>query len=561
LTTAALALSWILKFTVVMFAGIGMLGLRAALPTLLPVAMYLAPTRRSRTIAVGLLLGTALLMGTEQGIAGILAYIIVSALLLIRRGGRKQRLVEIVATLALAVVAMLTFLFCVGGWSGMRGAVHYNFSAVPKDQYWYFGVPPNQFISDWDSIIPLFVHMWPVAISILVAITACVLYVARLWRDKSPDESEQSRRTIALATLPIYGLISCGSLLGALEVAYAHPLWRVLLIIAVIELARVADARAASAQRTPWLGVSRGIALGSLALSLWTIARVHLVAATIYAGLVHIPRDHIRGHVKFAAAGIWPRTIASGQAIIDAHRGPNGQLPVLWSTYSGLIEARNGLFNPSYDYIIQALGKDGRKAYVDKFRETRPTLVQTMSPTYSGYEPWIENESWQFYDELLTWYNVTGNTLWSLYWERRTTPAPALVLQTTMNVAPTTPSIELPQVPANAPAPVSVLEIEVEYKVHNPLGALPLIGASPRYLIGIGGTFSDTPVSLAPYDTRARFFLFVAPGQKPSLHFQTFSLLPGASYTPSVVRVYSRAIDPVNQPWLMLMYERFAASR
>ena len=37
LTTAALSLSWILKFTAILFATIGMLDLRSALPTLLPV--------------------------------------------------------------------------------------------------------------------------------------------------------------------------------------------------------------------------------------------------------------------------------------------------------------------------------------------------------------------------------------------------------------------------------------------------------------------------------------------------------------------------------------------
>ena len=101
--------------------------------------------------------------------------------------------------------------------------------------------------------------------------------------------------------------------------------------------------------------------------------------------------------------------------------------------------------------------------------------------------------------------------------------------------------------------------VEVDYAADNPLHALPLIGSNPRYLIGIGGASNDTPVSLAPYEHRARFLLLAAPGQTPSLHFQTFSLLPGASYAPSVVRVYSRPMDEHNQTWVKLMLQRYTS--
>ena len=66
-------------------------------------------------------------------------------------------------------------------------------------------------------------------------------------------------------------------------------------------------------------------------------------------------------------AGIWPETIVGGQAILDAHRHPDGTPPTLWSTYAGLLEARNGLFHPSFDYIIHALGPANRAKYVEDF--------------------------------------------------------------------------------------------------------------------------------------------------------------------------------------------------
>jgi hypothetical protein len=559
LTTAALALSWMFKLTVVMFGAVGMLGLRSALPTLLPVALYVPRTGRTRIFAAGVLLGLSLLMGTEQGIAATLAYLLVAGVLILRRVAWRARLLEAAGTSVVAIVTMVVLLVMVGGIAGMRGVIRFNFSTVPKDQYWYFGAPPNDFLSSWPVVVETLVHAWPAGITIVAGIVLSILYLRRAWRSESEIETEATRRNVALATLPIYGVLSCGSVLGAFTLTYVQPLWRVLLLIALVELARFAAHRDERAQQSSWLGAARVLSATALALSAWTILRVGLVAATLYVAVVHVPRDHIGRHVGFTAGGIWPQSLREGQAIIDAHRGPHGELPVLWSVYSGWIEARNGIFNPSYDYMIHALGHDDREAYVEKFRRVRPALVQTMSPMYSKYEPWLENNNWQFYDELLTWYAVTGNTRWSLYWERRPQPEPQPTLLTTIEVPAGATTIALPVIPATAPSPISFFEVEVEYKVHNPLHALPLIGASPRYLIGIDGAYNDTPVSLPPYETRTRFLLFVAPGHKPSLHFQTFSLLPAAGFTASVVRIYSRPTDPRNDAWMMLMGQRFVA--
>jgi hypothetical protein len=559
LTVGALALSWLLKFTAIMFAQIGMLGLRSALPTLLPVALYLARTPRQRVIAAGMMIGVGLLMSTEQGIAALLAYVIVSIVVAIRAPRPRERVGEAAATIGIAIVTVVALLTAVGGFNGMRGALRYNFSTVPRDQYWYFGVPPNQFISSWWGGLKTLIMVWPVGLAIVAGMIVSFWYLRHAWRSARAPDTKAARRAFALATLPVYGVISCGSLLGVLSTAYAQPLWRTLVLTGLLAVAHWSAAHDERTRRPPWLGVSRSLCVGVVILSAWTLLRVRLVAATLYTAAVHVSRDHLTRHVGFTAGGIWPETLKDGQAIIDANRGPSGELPVLWSTYSGWIEARNGLFNPSFDYIIHSLGPDNRRAYVDAFRASRPLLVQTMSPMYSGYEPWLENSNWEFYDELLTWYEVTGRTPWSLYWERRATPAPAPELLATIPVAPGAPYVALPKLAGTAALPTSILEVEVEYTVDNPLRSLPLIGASPRYLIGVGGAYNDTPVSLAPYARRARFLLLASPEQTPSLHFQTFSLLPGASYAPSVVRVYSRPMDERNQKWVMLMLQRYTS--
>ena len=105
---------------------------------------------------------------------------------------------------------------------------------------------------------------------------------------------------------------------------------------------------------------------------MWTLVTTRLIVTSVGVSLPHIVVDHVFGDVKFSALGMWPETLRDGQQVIDAHRGPGGAPPTLWSTYAGWIEARNGIFNPSFDYIIHALGPDNRRRYVDTFRSTAP---------------------------------------------------------------------------------------------------------------------------------------------------------------------------------------------
>jgi hypothetical protein len=295
-----------------------------------------------------------------------------------------------------------------------------------------------------------------------------------------------------------------------------------------------------------------------IAICLWTVVRIRLVPRALTTSLAHVIVDHVVGTARFGVSGIWPATLPIAQRAIDTHRGPRGEPPVLWSTYAGWIEARNGIFHPSFDYIIHALGPDNRREYVTTFHNVAPQLVQTVLPTYTQYEEWLEDNEWPFYDELLRWYTVKSQTPWSLFWERRATPAPEPRLLGEMQVPPGTTTLPLPPIPADTAA-VTLLEIDVQYEVHNPMQWVPIIGASPRYLIGVDGALTRNPVSLNPFVTVTRFPVFVGRGQTPALHFQTFSLLPGAGWTPRRVRVLLRSVDARNRPWLESMARRNTA--
>lgn len=560
LSAAGLAVSFLFPLSALMFALNSMLGLRSAAATLVPAVLFACRTSRTRAIGAGTMLGLALFVSTEQGLAAMLAYALIGGLAVARRRDRRRQAAEVAAIVAIAVAVLVLCLTTVGGVSGMTGALRYNFIVVPKDQYWYFGAPPNLFVPSWGRAAALAIIMWPIGLALLLGSVLSAWRVHRFWRE---PYGEAGRRNFALAVLPVYGLVSCVSLLGVFETSYVQPCWRTVLLVGLLELSTAADhvpARARAAGRS-LLGVPRLMALITLATSAWCVASVPLIAESIFFKLPHVVTGHLFGNVPFGMTGIWPQALAVGQRTFDAHRGVRGEPPVLWSTYAGWLEARNGIFQPSFDYIIHALGPANREAYLARFRATRPVLAQTVLPTYTQYEPWIENTSWDFYVELLRSYRVASITPWSIFWERRTTPGPEAVFVGGMDVPLGLTDVALPPIPMTDTAFATLVEIEVQYETHNTLERLPIIGHIPRYLIGIEGATSQVPISLDPAVRRARFPLLMRPGQTPRLYFRTYSLLPGASWTPRTLAVFIRPVDAANRPWLTNLTARASGGK
>jgi hypothetical protein len=547
LAAAAMAFSYVFRMVVMLFAVNGMLSLRSAPATLVPALVAIAATRRARIIWPGVGLGIALFMSTEQGLAVLAAFVLVSAVVIPRADDRRAAALDLLFSLGVAVATLVVALLLVGGFAGLAGALRYNFRIVPMDQYWYFGAPPNTFISSWRAAVQmLLLHSPTIGGAISLSIVATVIYLRRLWI----RGSSASPVDIGLALLATYALVSCSSELGIFTGAYVMPCWRCLVIIGLVELGRWSQRSDARVARRPILGVTRASAIVTFAFSAIALVTVAMVVSALGTALPHIVRDHLFGNERFSIAGIWPETLREDTTVVNRHRRADGTPPVVWSTYAGWLEARSGIFHPSFDYIIHALGPANRAAYVETFRTVRPGLVQTVRPTYTQYELWLENENWAFYDALLDGYRVSSMTPWSIFWEPRAQPAPAPQPIGVMNVPAGMTSVPFPLIPATPAAPITLVEVEVEYEVRNPLKFLPVVGALPRYLIGIDGALTRVPVSLDPYRQRVRFPVLVGPGQAPTLHFRTFSLLPGASWTPKTLRLFARPVDAGSQPWL-----------
>jgi hypothetical protein len=541
-----------LRLYPLLFALNSLVGLRSTLPILVAAVIYRAEATKARIVATGVLLGLALFVSTEQGLAALAAFGIVALLDVMRRAGHQhndhQGFGIAVATIGTAVVALCVALFAVGGAAGVSGALAYNFRAVPMDQYWFFGAPPNPFISSWGDAFGKLVTTPTVGIAVGLAVVCCVYYGVRLAR---PRIDTDERLTRVQAFLAFYALISCVSLLGVFVPAYADAAWRCLALLAALELlCRHTDAR------TP-VAVPRRLQMIALAATVAAALFSPLWRRGLLFGTPHVLLDHIVDRKGFEVGGIWPQTLAVDDSIIGANRLRGGPALPVWSTYAGWLEARAGVFNPSFDYIIHPLGPDNRRSYLATFEQSSPTLVQTIRPSYSQYEPWIENANWDLYRRLLTGYTVTSRTPWSFFWEKRTDSATAIRPFAEGTVAPGSQDLVLPPAPGSDSGSVIVLEIELGYQTRNAFRWLPIVGSMPRFLVGVEGAVTPMPISLDPFVTSARFPVFARPGQRPVLHVRTFSLLPGAGITLRTLRLSTVPVDPGNSDWLAELGKRY----
>jgi uncharacterized membrane protein len=552
LTAAAIAAVYALKMPALLFALNSMVGVRSTLPSLMPIVLYRAERRAVRIVATGGMLGIALFVSTEQGLAATGAFIIVSALLCMRRPAKLRELIDAASTLGVAVATLLIALASVGGLRGATGALRYNFKLVPMDQYWFFGAPPNPFIPSWSDGVRMLISTPTVGLAIVLGLAAVIVYARRLWRVPT---GSPGRREVALAFLAVYGVLSCTSLLGVFIPAYAQTCWRVLISLAALELLVWADHREPS-HSTP-AGVPRAARIAALVVAGWVLLASRSFRSTLFNSIPHFVAEHVVGHRGFEIAGIWPQTLQADDEMLRAHQSPPGSRPRIWSTYAGWLEARAGVFHPSFDYVIHPLGPENRRAYLETFRAVRPDLVQTVRPAYSQYELWIENANWDLYRELLQSYVIAGETPWSFFWERRTDSAGAPLSLGGATLPAGASEVRLPVVPSDGASPVTVLDVELEYDAKNPFRWLPVVGPMPRYLIGVEGGVTPMPISLDPYVSSSHFPVFAKPGQSPVLHVQPFSLLPGVSITVRSIRVSVLPVAGQNRAWLQELGGRY----
>jgi hypothetical protein len=535
IVASAAAFSVSMSFNFLVMGGISLLGLRSTAPVLLAIVL-LMPWRDAARFAVSAaVIAAAFALGTEQGIAVVVAFGAMQTLMAVKHRTLRP-LVHAAASIASGLAAYIGFLLIVGGPSGCLKALRYAFRNVPADQFWYFGSPPNMFFSRWSDVFgdPFF------APSFAFCLTLTLIVVAILWRTRS----ERGERMLhAVAVLLIYGLLSSAAYFGYTFGGNALPMLRAALL-AIVALAAYgrAEYRHRGNPRTrsvAFATVYSFLALLAIADSIVSISDLKTLVASRY-------RTFVENGRRWELSPRWQWDLAIAHRVIGSPAA--GTKPRIWCTFSGLVDADYGTFNPSFDYIFHAIGEENRRAYFSAFQRTRPDYVETLRPVAVHYERWLREMHWDFYSELLHNYELAAITSHSLWWKRgRVTP---LVEHdggaVTIGPEGTLTALPLPHFNSH----LAVVVVTLRYRLTNPWQRVPVVGQLPRHLVMIQHALNGNSVALSPYRTEAQVPVIVRNGQRPSIGVITESIVPNTSVTVLGATFKVIEIDQQTEPFL-----------
>jgi hypothetical protein len=492
---------------------------------------------RVRALSEGILLGLVVAISSEQGIALALSYLLVYGLAATRAPDRSPRFIRLTTSVGVAVLTFVLTLMIIGGPRGFLGAVRYNFGDVPKDQFWYFGALPSSFF--WT---PAQLFLSPrIVITLVLGVANAIWWTRRVARRRA----SYPPRALALAVLAVYGVLSATPLLARWINGYVDGTARSLIICALF-LIDVTVAKARKRERLNTLHVF---------WPAFTFVMLMGFGAAIggtfgdYLRAPFLLASHVIHGTKPTLSDKWERTLSVGENVVLDRQRATGVQPKMWSTYSSMLEATAGQLNPSFDYMIDALGPRNRDAYLQTFERTRPDVVQTIDPRYSPFEEWLEVTSWDFYRDLLTSYRVAAIGPFSLFWERLPSPAVPESLIADFRPARDRSNSAVFRVPADREP--RLYDVEVEYETHNPWERIPLLGNLPRFTIETGNAANTIPVPLAPYRSTAGFPLVVRDSVF-GLRSMVRSILPGTSMSIRRVVIRSIPVRPEIAEWIAL---------
>jgi hypothetical protein len=529
-------------FTWIATAGNSLLGVRAAFP-LITFAVLLSDLRWGRkAILGGICLALTLCCGTEHGLAMLLIVFGVGVPTMGIRAWRKQPREEattfesplfFVLLFASFIVSLGAIYLTLSTPAGMIAALRYNLSSVPAEQYWYFGVPPNEFAGTLAELGQLGKR------NCLFLLLLCGSFFVLWWKVTFARVADR-KLTIVACWMLGYAVISCLSCLGMLSKGYLAPAFRISQIVFCLWLYRtnalstlVANVKTRWPQwQTPFAAASVLFAVG------WILGGAFLAIQSF-------PPAHFKlwPFPSQQLSITWQKHLQQAETAL-ATLPLKSQPPRLWSLYAGLLEDKYGVFHPREDYIIHALGKERRAAYLQGLRDTQPDVVQTIRKSFfyhqtrfHNYEQWLRNSSWEVYEDILNNYDLLTVTDRSIFWQRKSAvwQAPAQNYQT-IPVPPNATTVELP-IASKTP---TIYVVRVQYHTTNPWRRVPIVGGLPRFLIHTENTWDDLPVSLPPYAQEFLFHVLVKPDCKPQLRFQVASPLPAAS-----LQITSVAIRPL----------------
>lgn len=216
------------------------LGVRSVVPVFL-LALMLNQVRLSRPIfkdaksafikpwtwyelSVGVLLAVSLLCGTEFGMAAVLAFIIAHLAYSIKpKESFRARLLSLARVGANFVVSLFVIL-CIITLGHPFEPLKYALIDIPTDQFWYFGVPPNDYIHFGNALVT-FLTDWRLLVMWGIALVAGLL----TWRVHQLKKYRVEVQAFTFGLLA--GFFAMVSMLGYYSNSQAGALGRMALLV------------------------------------------------------------------------------------------------------------------------------------------------------------------------------------------------------------------------------------------------------------------------------------------------------------------------------------------
>lgn len=475
-----------------------LLGVRSAFPLITIGALLLLLNYQKSKIQsfkyqllIAFLLALSFYISTEHGIALILAFSAIYPFIT-----KSYKCVFVTVSLIVIFILMLYFVTC-GKY--FMDPLKYALFSVPMDQFWYFGAPPNAFISKIGDLLIDKLIWGSYALFFPLIFVVCYYY------KRSRDYC-----CYGIIILLLYGMFSTISQLGYLSQVNSMVFLRTELFTMI------------------WIGgiVLPGI-IKCIDKKIWNIWVIVIFAISlmpsILSGIPNMPKQfdlHItekkdqyviyNQYFGVYLSETWSEHLQIMGEIENKHKYDidKSENHLVWSTYSSLIERSKGQFNPASDYIIHALGPQERKAYVETFIKIKPEFVRTTTPSWR-YEGWLRNTHWNFYEQILNNYDIVGQNYNGIIWMKKAEPWHT----SSSSWEEEGVKIENGKIEVYLPEKAKINQlavINVKYNINNPWRYIPLIGKLPRFLILTEQ--NSIPISLPPYEKELSFPVYLKGG-------------------------------------------------
>jgi hypothetical protein len=518
---------------------------RSAMPIFAFALLQLELSDRVKALLTGCCIGCAFLFGTEHGISMTLALLAITAFALMQAFFAKTSAVAfanvkfVAIALGAAALTAATLLLSFCGLNGARGALHYNLMELPGDQFWFFASPPMPYLNNWQQL--LFDHH--VVLCFLPSLLLLSFLGIHLVRSrKLPLRLGSDWRALAGIML-IYGVLTAIPLIAILSRHYVFPQARIFVLVVVLGVAN--KAFAGDLKRLAGFSWFRGVkqSLAVAPVLLFSAASTLAGAVLLYHSVNTSWRltNHLRNDPAPYSRYLdshWNSFMAQSTALIDANRKRDHVS--LWSEYAALLDAHYRTFQPAEDYIIHTVGTKRWQDYLKTFRKTDPEFVTTMTSQFSFAE-WLQNERWEFYEDLLRNYRPLKNVEHDTIWQRR--PGGWVLPNDNFRPIPFDPASHMVTLPA-AQRDGQIVVVKIRYAVENPWRKLPLIGATPRFLAEPQGTPRNVAISFPPYRSEFQFPVKMVAGTPVALRFKVDTFFPNVRFRVNVVEVKNLEDEP-----------------